>query len=732
MSMKWVRALSRAFSATMVTSLLVLTMAIPAVSAADEVISVTDVTLQDGTQTVQVRLQNIASLGSIDFKLEYDTSKVKAVAVQRGALPIGVETWVIDDAAGTVTGIWALLGGVTGIVDSVFFTVTFAPVTECAPTSFSHDSTFFDYSDASGNPLDAPTFVMGEYEVLPPTVVWIDDDFTGPTVDGGHTWGYNAFDDIQEGIDAVSASTVHVAAGSYSGFVIAGRSGLQVLGEAGAVVDTAPFAIGPGGQSLCGIDASDNILVQNLEFDGAVLGTGGSFRGAGIYCYNSSRITLDGVNVHDCYNPSDSHPSYAIYISSTTVAITNPNLHNNEVGVYVDNDTVSITGGSIEGLGASIPSTGIWADFDAIVSVSGTEVFDCSDTGGSVAPGAGFYETVGAGIYVADSATVTCTGCCKIHDNDGGIVVENYGLLTANGNNIERNDWGVVWEWYWTGEEPGTSVPPDLDCEENWWGYADGPGPGGTGNPVTDGVDFTPWLDGPCPGGNPVGMNAKLIGVPRSGEPGLTVEFTDLSTPVQGCDIISRLWDFGDGGTSTEQNPSHTYDKEGIYTVTLTVLDDCGFSDSVTMRAYITVRTAYSGDTAEDAKMSVCYLNIDPIHVLQNQEVVISANVCNQGGERGTKTATLMVNGNAEQSQTVSVSPGACQQVTFRISRAVPGTYQVGVDGMIGQFSVLAPRTVTQNVPTEQDTGIGTGGIIALVAVAIALIVGLVVIFKKE
>ena len=53
MSMKWVRALSRAFSATMVTSLLVLTMAIPAVSAAGEVIAVTSATLRDGSQTVQ-------------------------------------------------------------------------------------------------------------------------------------------------------------------------------------------------------------------------------------------------------------------------------------------------------------------------------------------------------------------------------------------------------------------------------------------------------------------------------------------------------------------------------------------------------------------------------------------------------------------------------------------------------------------------------------------------------
>ncbi len=52
---------------------------------------------------------------------------------------------------------------------------------------------------------------------------------------------------------------------------------------------------------------------------------------------------------------------------------------------------------------------------------------------------------------------------------------------------------------------------------------------------------------------------------------GLTVTFTNTST-----DGASYNWSFGDGGTSTTANPSHTYAVEGSYTVTLTVTNGCG------------------------------------------------------------------------------------------------------------------------------------------------------------
>lgn len=77
---------------------------------------------------------------------------------------------------------------------------------------------------------------------------------------------------------------------------------------------------------------------------------------------------------------------------------------------------------------------------------------------------------------------------------------------------------------------------------------------------------------------------ADFSGNPRSGPPPLDVAFTNLS----GGDFSSSLWDFGDGATSTDTHPSHKYQEEGIYSVSLTV-SGLGGTDTEQKASYIHV-----------------------------------------------------------------------------------------------------------------------------------------------
>ena len=70
---------------------------------------------------------------------------------------------------------------------------------------------------------------------------------------------------------------------------------------------------------------------------------------------------------------------------------------------------------------------------------------------------------------------------------------------------------------------------------------------------------------------------------PTSGKKDLRVEFSNSSLRYS-----TSVWDFGDGNTSTENNPVHTYTTSGTYDVSLSVVGDGG-SDTNVLSGYITV-----------------------------------------------------------------------------------------------------------------------------------------------
>ncbi len=103
---------------------------------------------------------------------------------------------------------------------------------------------------------------------------------------------------------------------------------------------------------------------------------------------------------------------------------------------------------------------------------------------------------------------------------------------------------------------------------------------------------------------------AAFSGTPVSGDAPLAVDFTDESTGAFSA-ITDWAWDFGDGVTSGDQDPSHTYTVRGLYTVSLTVTSDAG-EDTEIKDGYITVYGAphdfHTADQDQDNDINLAEL----------------------------------------------------------------------------------------------------------------------------
>ncbi len=84
-------------------------------------------------------------------------------------------------------------------------------------------------------------------------------------------------------------------------------------------------------------------------------------------------------------------------------------------------------------------------------------------------------------------------------------------------------------------------------------------------------------------------LSAAFHARTRIGIAGTEVEFNDLSTG----NIVSWFWDFGDGNTSTERNPKHAYNNNGIFPVTL-IINNNGKMDTLRKKAYIEINENHS------------------------------------------------------------------------------------------------------------------------------------------
>lgn len=97
-----------------------------------------------------------------------------------------------------------------------------------------------------------------------------------------------------------------------------------------------------------------------------------------------------------------------------------------------------------------------------------------------------------------------------------------------------------------------------------------------------------------------------------------TIQFSDLSPAAS-----TWLWDFGDGGTSTSGNPTHTYNSLGSYSVTLLITLPGGCSNTITKYQYIKISPATVRISNAPAGGCIPF-TFQPIAIIQSVDSVVS------------------------------------------------------------------------------------------------------------
>lgn len=203
-------------------------------------------------------------------------------------------------------------------------------------------------------------------------------------------------------------------------------------------------------------------------------------------------------------------------------------------------------------------------------------------------------------------------------------------------------------------------------------------------------------------------LTADFTADSRTGCAGyLTVNFTSTSTGSP----TTYSWNFGNGATSNQQNPSHTYSVAGVYTVTLTISNG-STSDTETKVGYITV---YANPVAA--------MDIIPDTVCSGESITLE-DISNPGGGAITSCLWTFNDGTQPQNSCPSVthiytnstnsirtySPNLLVTDANGCNSSVNGTVYVlprpaAIFSFSGNNSCSAPATIVFN-NTSQNTGL--------------------------
>lgn len=346
--------------------------------------------------------------------------------------------------------------------------------------------------------------------------IYVDDNYDAGSCDtAGYIWNLNCFATIQEGIDVVaSGGTVNVAAGDYDGFKVSARENLIISGVGDPVVSGGTVTVGMD-TALIGVENSTGIIIEGLTLDA----TGIVITPFAAVLYSNSSGTIQDNTIENIGDLGQDAGAIWIQGGDSIAVLDNTINEFNKSGILVkDVLSVQIEGNTISTTNYSIAPNGIQIgyvmDYTATIgTVHNNQVSGCHWSGYNPAISyEGNDNWTGSGILViAPNSALTISGnevqnsdvgldieagpSTSIHDND--VYDNSYGFVlwnadpTINLNNISGNNlFGV----YRTTAGSSNGI---LNATNNWWGNITGPAhltnPKGTGNAVSDNVDFNPF-----------------------------------------------------------------------------------------------------------------------------------------------------------------------------------------------------------------------------------------------
>jgi parallel beta-helix repeat protein len=330
---------------------------------------------------------------------------------------------------------------------------------------------------------DADSLTVTTIDTL--RAVWVDDDY-GPDEDNdGHTWQYDAFNKIQDAIDAVCeccSAVVNVNPGTYEERLTL-KECVTVCGTCTGcppICDSLPIIDGNGQGPVITVSGTGGVAIKCLWIK-----NGAADKGAGIYVVNSEDINIDSCCISNnvatskgggIYYENSSGKIDCNHIFTNTaesgagIALSNTDAKNiiviNNVADNGNNATLNGGGIAIEGSGIE-PSTRIENNrIQGNVAAQGAGISVTSEacpliTKNSIGgPGTGNQATAGGGVYVHGDGTDPTIDDNRIQGNkatNGGgmfitdracpdIFVDNDigGLNVGEGNEATEKGGGIL------------------------------------------------------------------------------------------------------------------------------------------------------------------------------------------------------------------------------------------------------------------------------------------------